>query len=199
MKKKLNEYLHRSVRKLKHRKGFGVHSPFAFAVITEVIEEKLPYYAYSSMQRRYDKKSNIPFKVVCLLFRLANRFRCHNIAILGEEQYAVMPLTEVDSRNQLTLINDVQKLTEVADQKYDMIVVNANCLDDDQKLSEWLLSHTADGAVIFVKGIQSGHALESVWDSFCDYDEMPITMDLYDYGLAIKKPNFYKQHYIVSF
>ena len=199
MKKKLNEYFQRSVRKLKHRKGFGVHSPFAFAIITEVIEEKLPYYAYSSMQRRYDKKSNIPFKVVCLLFRLANRFHCRNIAILGEEQYAVMPLTEVDSRNQLTIINEIQQLTAVEEQKYDMIVVNANYFDEDQKLSEWLLSHSSDEAIIFVKGIQSGHSLEAVWDDFCDHDEMPITMDLFDYGLAIKKSNFYKQHYIVSF
>lgn len=199
MKKKLNEYLHRSVRKLKHRKGFGVHSPFAFAIITEVIEEKLPYYAYSSMQRRFDKKLNIPFKVVCLLFRLANRFRCRQIAILGDEQYATMPLAVVDSRNQLSIITDVEGLAAVADQKFDMIVVNANYLSDDQKLSDWLLTHTSDESVIFVKGIQPGHLLETVWDDFCDHDEMPITMDLYDYGLAIKKPNFFKQHYIVSF
>lgn len=199
MKKKLNEYFRRSVRKLKHRKGFGVHSPFAFAIITEVIEEKLPYYAYSSMQRRFDKKANIPFKVVCLLFRLSNRFHCRQIAIIGEEQYATMPLSEVDSRNQLTIITDAQGMTDASEQKFDMIVVNANYLDDEQKLSEWLFSHSQEESVIFFKGIQPGHLLETVWDDFCDHDEMPITMDLFDFGLAIKKPNFFKQHYIVSF
>jgi len=199
MKKKLNEYLSRGLRKIKHRKGFGVHSPFAFAIITEVIEEKLPYYAYGSMQRRYDKKSSVPFKAVTLLFRLANRFGCRNIAILGEEQYAVMPLREVDSRNQLTIINNTQDLAVIGEGLFDMVVVNDNYLSDSHALSEWLYTHTHPESVIFVKGIQSRHLLEGVWDIFSDLDEIPITMDLFDYGIAIRKPNFFKQHYIVSF
>lgn len=199
MKKKLNELISKGVRKLRHRKGFGVHSPFAYSVITEVIEEKIPYYAYSSMQRRYDKKSNIPFKTVCLLFRLANRFRCRNIAILGDEQYATMPLREVDTRNTITIINDAAAMEVSEDVKYDMIVVNLNPLTDDVSLSTWLMSHTAPESVIFVKGVLPSHRLECVWDAICELDNMPITMDLYDYGLAIRKPNFFKQHYIVSF
>lgn len=199
MKKKLNEYFNRSLRKIKHRKGFGVHSPFAFSIITEVIEEKLPYYAYRPMQGSYPKSSVVPFKVVTLLYRLANRFSCRNIAILGDEQYASMPLQIVDSRNYITRISDAQALTDVADAKFDMIVVNLNPLADVSALSEWILLHSSDDSVIFVKGILPRHTLESLWDDFCDHDEVPITMDLFDYGLAIRKPNFFKQHYVVSF
>lgn len=196
---KLNSYFSKSLRKIKHRKGFGVHSPFAYAIITEVIEEKLPYYAYSSMQRRYDKKSPVPFKVVCLLFRLANRFSCRNIAILGDEQYARMPLTEVDSRNTVYVFSDVPSLPMSGDVKYDMIVVNQNPFPDESLLLEWLLSHATPETIFFAKGIQPKHALETFWDAFSELDEVPITMDLFDYGLAIMKPNFFKQHYIVSF
>lgn len=197
--KKLNSYFTKSIRKIKHRKGFGVHSPFAFAVITEVIEEKLPYYAYSSMQRRYDKKSTVPFKVVCLLFRLANRFRCRSIAIIGEEQYAKMPLSEVDSRNMIDVFNKLPALAIADEVKYDMIVVNQNPFSIDNQLSEWILKHAATEAIIFAKGIQSRRPLETFWDAFSELDEIPVTMDLYDFGLAIIKPNFFKQHYIVSF
>lgn len=199
MKKKLNELFNKGVRKLRHRKGFGVHSPFAFSIITEVIEEKIPYYAYSLMQRRYDKKSNIPFKVVCLLFRLANRFRCRNIVIIGDEQYATMPLREVDTRNVISIINDAAAMAVPEEEKYDMIVVNMNPLTDEIELSSWLMDHSAQESVIFVKGVLLHHSNETVWDAICDRDDMPITMDLYDYGLAIRKPNFFKQHYIVSF
>ena len=36
--------------RFRHRCGYGVHSPFAFSLITDVIYEKMPYYAYSSLK-----------------------------------------------------------------------------------------------------------------------------------------------------
>jgi hypothetical protein len=41
--------------------------------------------------------------------------------------------------------------------------------------------------------------MEQVWDQLCDREDVEITMDLYDYGLAIRKPRFFKQHYVVAF
>ena len=51
----------------------------------------------------------------------------------------------------------------------------------------------------FVRGIQDGRPNEIFWDQLCDRDDVSITMDLFDYGLAILKPRFFKQHYVVSF
>ncbi len=47
-------YIKRFVRHwltAKPKGGFGVHSPFAFHFITNVIEEKLPYYCFSVVER----------------------------------------------------------------------------------------------------------------------------------------------------
>ena len=59
MKKKLNEYLHRGVRKLKHRKGFGVHSPFAF------VKKEAENFGYSCItgERQYYQE-NYPDVVI---------------------------------------------------------------------------------------------------------------------------------------
>ena len=52
----------------KHRRGFGVHSLFVFKLITDVIEEKLPYYKFSLIEKvrtlllNTDKKINITYK-----------------------------------------------------------------------------------------------------------------------------------------
>ena len=101
-KKKIREYLTKGVRRIKHRKGFGVHSPFAFAIITEVIEEKTPYYAYVTLRRAHAGRPNLPFKVASLLFRLADRFACQHSLVIGNDAgCALLPLMLVDSRSHI--------------------------------------------------------------------------------------------------
>jgi len=237
-KAKLREYLKQSMRKLKHRKGYGVHSPFAYSVITEVIEEKLPYYAYHRMQRTYHHQAPIQHKVACLLLRLANRFRCRRALEIGcDGGYSLLPLVLTDSRlratslardeqrqaalsnlawlpTHLSQIDFVEQLDAIeAPEAFDMIVINTNPFlpvaaakptpaqqeQAAQQLTEWLMAHIHPDTLIFVRGIQPRHNLEILWDTLCDRDDIAVTMDLYDYGLAILRPNFYKQHYVVSF
>lgn len=57
------QYTARFIRyllKAKHRKGYGVHSPFAFDLITNVFEEKNHYYSYSEIEKiRQELLANI--------------------------------------------------------------------------------------------------------------------------------------------
>ena len=61
------------LRRIRHRNGYGVHSPFAFNFIKQVLEEHDAYYAYSAIDRglrwwqrfRYRRHQH-------LLFRLHN-------------------------------------------------------------------------------------------------------------------------------
>lgn len=41
--------------KAKHRKGYGVHSPFSFHLISSVFEEKFSYYNYSQIEHLREK------------------------------------------------------------------------------------------------------------------------------------------------
>lgn len=72
---------------MRHRRGYGVHSPFAFNLITKVIEEEFMYYSYGEIEqiRRtclrgrlsgqdLKLRKSISFKRGTLLFRLVNRF-----------------------------------------------------------------------------------------------------------------------------
>lgn len=224
--KKIKDYFNKSVRKIKHRKGYGVHSPFAYSIITEVIEEKLPFYAYQSMTRIYPKGgAAIPLKVATLLFRLSNRFRCRHILEIGcDTGYSILPTLLVDSRNEvisvagtdqrnqterhlslfsgaknrISFIESISQLPE--DYHADMIIVNG--APDGMPPSAFvdhLLQLAHERSIIFVRGIQPGHQLETYWDEICDCEQIEVTMDLYDYGLAIRLPRFFKQHYVVSF
>jgi hypothetical protein len=61
------------------------------------------------------------------------------------------------------------------------------------------MAHATPQTLFLVKGISPGRPLEGLWDLLCDSDDVEITMDMYDYGLAIRRPRFFKQHYVVSF
>ena len=90
-------------RFLRFRKGFGVHSPFAFNLITNVIDEKCAYYAYDRIDivRRQLLQNGAPLGTTRmsvgratarygirkshgqLLFRLANYFKPKQIVQVG--------------------------------------------------------------------------------------------------------------------
>jgi len=97
-------------RKLRYRKGYGVHSPFTYNLITKVIEEKSPYYVFEDIEnfRKEILNSDNPLKNItaketqsknygALLFRLVNFFKCQNVLQIGSSTglmslYLAMPL-----------------------------------------------------------------------------------------------------------
>ena len=97
-------------RKLRYRKGHGVHSPFIYNLITKVIEEKTPYYVFEDIENFRKELLNCenPINILtaketqtknygALLFRLVNFFKCSNILQIGSSTglmslYLALPL-----------------------------------------------------------------------------------------------------------
>ena len=97
-------------RKLRYRKGFGVHSPFTYDLITKVIEEKTPYYIFEEIEsfrkellRRENPMKSLteqeaqPKNYGALLFRLINFFKSCNVLQIGSSTglmslYLALPL-----------------------------------------------------------------------------------------------------------
>jgi predicted O-methyltransferase YrrM len=78
------------------RKGFGVHSPFVYNLITKVIEEKSAFYAFTEIETfrkellaRTDEASILtaretqPANYGAFLFRMVNFFKCRNVIQIG--------------------------------------------------------------------------------------------------------------------
>jgi precorrin-6B methylase 2 len=97
-------------RKLRYRKGYGVHSPFTYGLITKVIEEKTPYYVFDDIEnfrkillfpenktRILTAKETQHKNYGALLFRLVNFFKSQTVLQIGSSTgimslYLALPL-----------------------------------------------------------------------------------------------------------
>lgn len=72
----LLRYILKPVNRRRHRRGFGIHSPFAFRFVTEVLCQPLPYYGYADIGR--DSRLR-------LLLRLTASFRPATVLLLSSQ------------------------------------------------------------------------------------------------------------------
>lgn len=97
-----------------HRsRGFGIHSPFAFGFVTEVLREKCPYYAYADIEALRDevrvaarhehpRRQVIGLHKALMLFRITNYFNPSHILLLGTAHgLTASAMLRVSSRSQL--------------------------------------------------------------------------------------------------
>ncbi|MCM1067569.1 MAG: hypothetical protein NC418_08370 [Muribaculaceae bacterium] len=107
--------------RLRHSRGFGIHSPFAFRFVTEVLCQKLPYYGYAEIGR--DTRLR-------LLYRLMAEFRPRRVAIYSSTP---APLEATVRR--------AAAKTVISRQEPDMVVA-----DDLDTTPEQYLPHLTAGA-----------------------------------------------------
>lgn len=120
----------------RHWRGYGVHSPFAFELVTRVIEENLPYYKYGLVERvrkaqKMSKRTlvmdgheyklhelaseNIDSAYGQLLFRLVNKYQSRNVVETNMRTgIASMYLAAPDAKVRVTTFGKEEELNELA-------------------------------------------------------------------------------------
>jgi len=127
----------RLYRKIFCRGGYGIHSPFVFDLIINVIEERRQYYCYEKLhealyQIKHDKRkvflngatvtmakaardNCLTENELRLLFRLANRFRPQTILTAGSDfGTTAMYMTAFSSSTQCIAIEPEQSVAAAA-------------------------------------------------------------------------------------
>ncbi len=140
-------------RKLRHRKGHGVHSPFVYNLITKVIEEKTPYYAFDkiknvtqesnerkSANNRFFAKKNREHRYGTLLFRLINFFKCNVVLEIGSPEEAIgLYMASANSECKCIVLDEdkylCSRIKELAD-KADLKNLQTKCGSYSEKIHE---------------------------------------------------------------
>ena len=116
--------------RFRYRCGYGVHSPFAFSLITDVIYEKMPYYAYDLLKVEQKKRittqrweKGIP-RINRLLFRLVNKVQPATIIEVGQPSAASLYLQSAKPSAGYLFASDLSELFLDADTPVDFLYLN---------------------------------------------------------------------------
>ena len=142
----------RLYRKIRYRKGYGVHSPFAYNFIVNIIEEKLPYYVFEDIEKRrtelLNNKDTVEFssqkgvikkktvaeitlketqsgKYGALLFRLVNFMQSKHILQVGAST-GIMTLYMASVRKdmQCIVLEERKELVPIVQEQCDALSLN---------------------------------------------------------------------------
>lgn len=163
--------------RIRHRCGYGVHSPFAFRFITDVLYEPLPYYAYNELDKDLPLKDKFRIrKFLHLLLRISNWRRPENTLCLTTSSNVIRYLKAGCKKTKIT--------NHITDNKIDLCWLDAP--------NEEVIIHLQEQSILILNNLNKHK------DWFYNLPSV-VSFDLYDVGIAFFNTKYNKQHYIVNF
>lgn len=215
-------------KRFRYRRGYGVHSPFAFGLITDVVYERLPYYAYDELKkvrRSLPKRAKVcPERVDKLLFRLVNWHRPSGVLEVGTGAGMSLRYMAAGCMNARCVSlpgGDASELVEgVTESCGNVTVVDGPLMETLHKelelepkadflhiahtenyaqVFEEFFPHATEKTLVVIEGIYDTPARREWWRKVVADERTGITFDLCEVGLVFFDHTKNKQHYIVNF
>lgn len=215
-------------KRFRYRKGYGVHSPYAFSLMRDVILERGTYYAYSDLRWvRKEASARLPRyaqRIDKLLFRLVNRtaptyilevgtgsgISLHYLAagrrgaqvvsLCGERpDERVAELISSCPNAELLEGNELEVLAEELRLHETIDFLHVAHTEHYREVVSRCLRQVNDRSLFVIEGIHSSPDKHSWWKELQEDARTGITFDLYDLGLIFFDKTKFKQHYVVNF
>lgn len=213
-------------RRFRKRCGYGVHSPSDFFLITFVIYEKLPFYAYERLlgfRQRSGIRPEHREKVDRLLFRLVNYLQPKylleigtgsgiSIRYMAEARKAMSVSTFSDAmsdrvgdipgcRNDIdfysTGLAGFVSFLEESQEKPDMIHIAHT--SEYESAFEAVLPYVSPNTCVIISLPYNDKEKKEWWKKVVEDERTGVTFDLYDIGIVFFNPKRVKEHRVVNF
>lgn len=209
-------HVHRSLKRplvwmkrIRHRKGYGVQSPFAFEYITRVIYERGSYYLYSELKERQQSlagqlgsqwASRESLKLKKLLFRMVNRAQPGRVLDVGLPSAASIYLQAPKKEMSYRFVQALDELTHEPETPVDFLYLH-HCADVAyaERVIGCCLPSARDGNVMVIEGIHGNKEMTTLWEKLIENPKVTVSFDLYEAGILLFDSRLYKQDYIVNF
>lgn len=214
------------IQKIRRHRGHGIHSPFVFNLINDVIEEKTSYYAYLDIKEyllscqnvllKVDKLNKLSFKLVnyfkakrileigageginTLFLTAASRYTsCHAIEMNDDKFEMAQKLYASGWERQLSLSKSFPALSGG---RLDCVYINLNNFEGlaDAHIDQ-INKAIHQQSFIITEGIRTNRRNKLLWNRIKDMDNRTVALDLFNVGIIFFDPKLYRWEYKISF
>lgn len=194
------------LRRFRYRCGYGVHSPFAFNLITQVIYEKTPYYKYKELaekEQAYKKGgpgTDESEKVKRLLFRLVNYAQPDTLVDAGTLSASSLYLKSGREAANYISASSASELFRREDIVVDFLYLhNYRQPELVEEVFDICAARAMPKSLFVVEGIRYTPQMHVLWKRMKQDERVGVTFDLYDLGILFFDKTKIKQDYIVNF
>lgn len=213
-------------RRFRHRCGYGVHSPSDFFLVTSVVYECWPFYAYKPLHHLRRVVAFLPHyreKVDRFLFRLVNHLQPSLLVEIGtgsgistrymSEACASMQVyTSADKRedavdrilsSRANIVyltgGTIGTLEQLKKQGLHPDLVHIGNTPHYREAVEALLPLAVAGTCFIIGNPYADAEKKSWWKELVADERTGVTFDLYDVGLVFFDKQRAKEHHIINF
>lgn len=191
------------LKRFRHRRGYGVHSPFAFDFLTNVVYERGEYYAYRALREQYFSPAywwnGHTVKCRKFLLRLANYVHPSVIRIYGHAGKDMEDYMRAGCPSALLLHEDMggEAALPSGGGRDELFYVGAGVPP-----RHWMSlagQVPTEHSVCLLCGIHGSAEARCHWERVKCHPRVSVSFDLYDYGILFFDSSKQNQHYIVNF
>lgn len=184
--------------RFRHRCGYGIHSPFAFGFVRDVVYERGIFYAYAPLAAQHPTLSTpLRMKDLRLLLRLANFQRPTVCLLSGLEPESAEGAWLKAGSCHTRYVGPDESWPPSFEMLYafDMLYAQGDWTD---KAAPWL-ARLAQGGMLVLHDIASTAARRAAWAHLLTLPQCVVAFDLRDFGVICYRPELQRQHYVVNY